>query len=349
MPRGPNKKETGREPTQNEAQGAPPEIPTFKMWFEDAWHGWLKPVGGIVAIVGLYFAYMERETLGVPERAFGVLALVAIVGGALYAGSEGAFERLTTPKARYGLIGFMVVWAAAAAWAPLRTALPGATIGETHVAFDKDHLSATVKLPEGDSGPYEIAVGGILKGQGEAESNYTLTFAGSDGSSEEINGSIKRTFMRQRVSRRGTGSVAVRTERNENAHRLTKAHGPQLTITADGADEALEDGLFVTFHRGGPSPLLLFVLGALCAIVGIVLDYKLLQPKKQRTHFAAATGFTLAFALLYPMEATPHWLVPPAVAELVRSLFVGALPAWVISIVANSFKPKPKKLAGVKA
>jgi len=346
------RKEPGREPAvAGEAQAsAPAEIPTFKLWFEEAWHGWLKPVGGIVLVVALYFAYENRQAIGLSERFFGVLALLAILGGALYSGAEGAFERLTTPRAKYLLGGFLVVWGAAAAYPPLRTALPGKTLQELHLAYDKDQLTAKALLPNGEDGPYEISVGGNLKsGPGDAESSYTLTFTGADGSSEEISGKIQRTFMRQRVSRKGTGSVAVRADRNENAHRLSKVHGPQLTVTADGADEQLEDGLFVTVRRGGPSPLLFFAIGALCVIVGVILDYKLLVPKKQRTHFSTATGFTLVFALYFPMEATPNRLVPPAVAAVLLALATGALGAWLISVIANSFKPKPKKLAGAKA
>jgi hypothetical protein len=348
MARGSNQKGSGKSVAPPAPGGEAPqaEIPTFKLWFEEAWHGWLKPVGGILLLVGAYFAYEYKI---VPEGPAGFLVVGLIVGGALFSAAEPAWERLESRRAKYLMGAFLAVWAFVAGYPALHSVVPSATLRDVRVAENKDHLSETVSLPDDARGPYELEIGGNLKGQGEAESSYTLTFAGEGGTSEEVNGKIQRTFFRQRVSRRSSGSVSVKQERNENAHRLTKVTGPKITITADGADEQLEDGLWVTFHKAGPSPFALLGIGFLCFLIGVWLDYRLLVPKKPRTYFAMATGFTLVFALYYPMEATPHRLVPPAVAALILALITGGVVGWLVSVIANSFKPKPKKLAGAKA
>ena len=62
-------------------------------------------------------------------------------------------------------------------------------------------------------------------------------------------------------------------------------------------------------------------------------------------------AFTLVFGLYYAYSsdgATPHNLVRPAIGGVLAGLLLGALLGWVISSIANSFKPRAKKMAGVK-
>jgi hypothetical protein len=55
----------------------------LQLWFEEAWEGWIRPLGAILVLAILYLLY-RFEILG--ERAAGVIAVLAIVGGALAAG-----------------------------------------------------------------------------------------------------------------------------------------------------------------------------------------------------------------------------------------------------------------------
>ena len=38
----------------------------------------------------------------------------------------------------------------------------------------------------------------------------------------------------------------------------------------------------------------------------------------------------------------------PAIAGVLAGVGLGALPAWIVSSIVNSFKPRPKKMAGTK-
>jgi hypothetical protein len=335
-------------PPKNKSTAPGPMPPTLKVWLEEAWHGWLKPVAAILVLLGAYFAY-DRGL--VPEGSAGLVVVALIIGGTIVSAAMPIFPLLERRQSKLLLGVFMVIWAIGAGYPSLRRAFPSKAIGEPlQIAFcarykDADKrecaeptLTATVDLKGG--GPYEVAVSGELKGAGEVQSNYHLTFAGADNSSEEIEGNLKRTFFHQRTSRRSAGGTMVKTEHTENSHRLS-VPGDKLTITADGVDEVLENGLTLTFHHAGPDPRIFLGITLLCVLLGVWLDYRLSEPKV-KTYFALAAGLTLVFAWYYPEEATPHNLVRPAIAALVAAL-LGALGGWLLSVIIKSFKPKPKR------
>ncbi len=344
--------EIGDEKSGGKADAKKEMPPTFKLWFEEAWHGWMKPLGLIVVLIGAYFLY-DRGVL--PEGNAGLVVVALIVGVTIYSVAEQAFPLLARRQQRLALGGFIAVWALAAGYPSLRAAFPTKVLNTAPVTVagcnhwkDADRkecadpkLVANVALPEG-SGPYEVEVSGELRGTGEAESSYHLTFSGADSAQETVDGTLKRTYVRQRTSRRGSGGVSVRQERTENSHRIL-VHGPSVKVEADGVDDTLENGLLLSFHSAGPDPRIFLILGALCVLLGIALDYWFAAPKV-KTYFGLGTGLTLAFAAYFPTEATPHFLVRPAVAALIFALVTGGLGGWLLAIVAKSFKPKPKKL-----
>ena len=333
---------------------APPG--SFKAWFDEHWHGWIKSVALIVALVVAYVLY-DRHL--VPEGSAGLVLIALIIGGSIYSAVEPVWEGLGDRRQRLALGGFLAVWAIGAGVPPLLTAFPRKALGEPvavgycgrYADPEKREcvdpkLTATATLPEGSTGPYEVLVSGDLRGSGEVEASYHLALATEGGVSEEVEGSLARVYVNQRTSRRSAGGAVVRQEHNEKVHRVS-LKGHKITVTTEGVDEDLENGLIVAFRPAGPPPLLFVILTALCLLAGMVLDHRFYSPKL-KTHFATWIGLTLVFAAYYPTEATPHNLVRPAVAALVASS-LGALGGWLLSRIAMSFKKLPRKTAAKSA
>ena len=300
---------------------------------------------GLLLLVVAYFAYSGHY---IPEESAGRIVLVVIIGGAIYLGIEPALERFSDARRRYLMLGAAAVWAVVAIAPVFRTVFPSKALAETVIALNKDSTTGTVAIEGGDKGPYSVSVFGRLKGSGEVDAAYEVEISGAGESVDRISGELKRTYFSQRVSRRGSGSVPVKQENTENVHRVTKVTGPELKLSGEVGSEMLEDGLHLTFRKAGPSPALFFGIGFLLVVAAIIFDYRMLAPKLERTHLAAATGFTLAFGAYFPEAATPHNIVRPAIAGVLLAALLGATVAWGISAIANSFKPAPRKMAGVK-
>lgn len=320
------------------AKGRPPS------WFEEAWHGWLKPVGGLLAIVIAYLAY-DHDLI--PEQAAGRMLLMVVIGGVIYLGIEPALARFGDKNKRYMLIGAAVLWGLIAIAPIFRVVFPGTVLGEAVIGVSKDQSTASVTLKDGEKGPFEVSVTGRLKGSSEVEVAYGIEITGAGESADRLDGELKRTYFNQRTSRRSAGTVARRTEHTENLHRITKAVGPELKLSGEVGGDQLEDGLHVAFRKAGPSPVIFFLVGLLVVIAGVVFDYRMLAPKVERTHVASAAGFTLAFVTYFAANGTAHNLVKEAVAGLLPGA-LGAFLGWGVSAIACSFKPRPKKMAGTK-
>ncbi|MSP59980.1 MAG: hypothetical protein EXR72_06500 [Myxococcales bacterium] len=330
-----------------------PEIPTtFRTTLEEAWHGWMKSVAGLVLIVVAYVSYTQGW---VPEGTAGLLCVAGIIGGAIAAAAMPVFEMLEKRQSKLLLGLFAAVWAIGAGYPSVRRALPARALADpvriAYCASWKDpiekrdcaesKLVATATLPE-NSDPYEIEVAGGLRGQGDASSNYHLEIEGAAGSKEDIEGTLERKLVPQRTSRRGSGTSIQKQEHTDAWHRLT-IQGTPVKVTADGIDDALEEGLFLTFRSAGPDPRIFLGLAALCLLIGLFLDYRLAAPKV-KTHFTVCAGITLVFAWLFPKEATPNHLVGPAVAYLAASASIGGIGGWILAAIVKSFKAEPKKM-----
>lgn len=320
--------------------------PGFQSALEEAWHGWLKPVGGIVLVVLAYVLY-DR---GVIQDALGGRLLVTLMlGGALYLGIEPAISRSTASRDKALYYGLAAVWAIACVMPLFRLVYwPATPLAESRLVPSEKGgtITQVIQLPEKESGPYEIRVSGALRGSGEAEANYKLTFKGDGEATKDVEGVIKRTYLRERAGRRG-GMTTVRSEHGEETHRLgPTVRGNKLSVDAEIAGELLEEGLVVSVVRAWVNPAWFWLLGLVVIVLGVLSDYRLKAPKQDPTYLAAAAGFTLALVIYLPTDATPHHLVRPAVGALVLALFVGALPAWGVSAIVQSYKPRPKKLAG---
>jgi hypothetical protein len=352
MARGPQKKDPK---DGKDGGGGKKEIPTFKLWFEEAWHGWLRPVAVIFLLVGGYLAY-DKNLLGNPEKTettFGLLVVGLIIGGAILTAVGPLFQMVESRQQKLLLGIYVVAWAAAVGYPSLKRAFPAQPIGDpVQVGYcarwkdvDKKDCAeetkvATAKVDKG-SPPYEIEVSGELAGQGDTEAPYSLDLTGADGSTDHVEGKLERNSWHQRTSRRGSSGQMVHTEHTEDSHRLT-LHGPEVKVEADVATDRLEHGLTISFHNAGPDPRLFYLLGLICVLIGIALDYKFAAPKV-KTYVTMAAAFTLVFAWHYPTVATPHNLVRRAIESGLIGL-TGLVGGWLIALIVKSFKPKPKKV-----
>jgi hypothetical protein len=242
-----------------------------------------------------------------------------------------------------------VAWAIGTGYPPMRAAVPPRALAEVHLTTAQPSANVKVDAP----GPFELAVSGHFKNAGasDAEATYTIKAEGGGGS-DEVSGSLKRANVRVRVGRRG-GTTTQLMERTEQSHRIGHVRGGQVTLTADGVDDQLEEGLLVAVRPGGPDPLYFTLLGVLAVLLALVLDARLsdpaaaLAPKskaKGKTYLTASAGVALVFSLRYQEAVTPHSLVRPAIDALALGLIVGGAGGWLLGVIARAlFGPKIKK------
>ena len=317
-----------------------PNLTQFQVWFEDAWEGWIRPLGAILLLAIGYLLY-KWDIL--TERPAGILAILAVVLGAIGTGLAVAMPLARAPWQRSLLFTMAAAAIAATLYPPLHRALPGATLAEGTLTSAQPKLTLTT----GRAGPYDALVQGHFKeaGSADAEASYTLKVTDNGGGSDEVQGSIER---QNQVIHSRKGSRASLLEHNESSFRLPDVRGPTVTVTAtDGVDEQL-DGLTVALHRGGLNPIIFIVLGALALAMALVLDTRLVDVKgKQKSYLTVAVAVAFAFALRYPHYATSQHLVGPAVSEFLWALVVGGLGGWAAGGLARlAFGPKIKKARG---
>jgi hypothetical protein len=313
-------------------QDAPPRKrppSTIGLWFEEAWEGWLKPLGGI-GLLGIAYLLYKFDLL--PESVAGAALALIIIAGAIAMTALPAWGLVKTPVMRALFITFLAVWAVGTGYPVMRVALPPRSLAE--VKLTPTQLAAKAHVEH--SGPLEITVSGHFKGaaMAEADANYTIT-VDSAGGHDEVSGTLKRALVRYRAGRRGGTTTSIQ-ERTEELHRLPLARG-DLTITTDAIDDKLDGGLTVDVRSAGLNPIIFLVLGGLALLLAIFFDARLvIDPKtKVKTYFTAAAATCYVFAIHYPGEATPSSLVRPAVGSLVLALLIGGLGGWLVGFLAR--------------
>jgi hypothetical protein len=317
----------------------------LQLWFEDAWEGWIRPLGLILLLAIGYLLY-KFDIVG--ERTTGITAVLAIVVGAIVVGALPALPLATKPWQRALLATMVAAALAGMVYPSVRAAVPGRQYVEATLTNDKP----TATMTTGAAGPYELLVSGHFKdaGRQDAEATYNLKVTDNGGGSEEVNGEIARKLVTIH-SRKGGSSSSVQ-EQNEEKHRLGKILGPQVTVTADGVDEQLENGLTVALRAGGLDPVVFIVLGALAILIALVLDTRLVDVKgKQKAYLTAAMAIAFSFSMYYWRDATPSRLVKTAVSALFFALIVGGIGGWAAGGIARAlFGPKiPKKKSGASS
>jgi hypothetical protein len=312
----------------------------FQLWFEEAWEGWIRPLGLILLLAIGYLLY-KFDIVG--EHTAGLLAVLGIVVGAITVGALPALPLTRAPWQRALLATMVAAALGGMVYPAVRAAAPGKALAEGVLTNDKP----TTTLITNTSGPYQLDVAGHFKeaGRSDAEASYSIKATDNGGGSDEVSGTIERKLVTIR-SRKGSSSSVQ--ERDEQKHRLAHVTGPQVTLTADGVDEQLETGIHVVLRPGGLDPIIFIVLGALAIAMALVLDTRLVDIKgKQKSYLTAATAIAFAFSIYYWREATPTRLVKTAVSALLFALIVGGIGGWAAGGIARAlFGPRaPKKTA----
>jgi hypothetical protein len=315
---------------QKEAGSRKRNPSTLGLWFEEAWEGWLKPLGGIGLLLIAYALY-KFDIVSEPIAGVGLVLIIVI--GAIVMTALPAWQAVKSPGQRGLFVAFVALWAVAVGYPSLRAVLPPKPQAEikltaTHLA-DKAHVTT--------SGPLELVVSGHFKGaaMAEADANYILSVDSQTGH-EEVSGTLKRALVRYRAGRRGGTTTSIQ-ERTEELHRLQTSRG-DLTISTDAVDDKLEGGVIVDVRSAGINPIVFWAMGGLALLLALFFDARLVDAKaKLKTYLAVGVGTTYVFAIHYPDEATPSSLVRPAVGAIILALLIGGLGGWLLGVVARLF------------
>jgi hypothetical protein len=312
----------------------------LQLWFEEAWEGWIRPLGLMILLAIGYLLY-KFDIVG--EHLAGIVAVLGVIVGAIVVGALPGLPLTRAPWQRAMLAAMVAAALGGMVYPAVRTAIPGKVYAQATLTSDKPSASVTT----GTSGPYELMVSGHFKeaGRSDAEASYSIKATDNGGGSDEVSGEIARKLVTIR-SRKGSSSSVQ--DLNEQKHRLGHVRGPQVTLTADGIDDLLEGGLSVQLRPGGLDPIVFIVLGALAILMGLILDTRLVDLKgKQKSYLTAAMAIAFCFSMYYWREATPSHLVKTAVSALMFALVVGGLGGWIAGGLARAlFGPKaPKKKA----
>src|SRR6476646_8662748 len=123
----------------------------FQLWFEEAWEGWIRPLGLIVLLA---IGYMLYKFDIVSEHTAGIVAVLAIVVGAIVVGALPALPMTQKPWHRAALATMVAAALGGMVYPAVRAAVPGNFYSDETLTNEKP--SAT--LTTGSSGPYELMV-----------------------------------------------------------------------------------------------------------------------------------------------------------------------------------------------
>ena len=228
----------------------------FQLWFEEAWEGWIRPLGLIVLLAIGYVLYKFDI---VSEHVAGVAAVLAIVVGAIVVGALPARPLVQKPWQRALLVAMVAAALGGMVYPSVRAAVPGRLYAEAR----PDQRQAVADADDGRGRPVRADGLGPLQG----------------GRPQRRRGDVQPQSRRQRRrQRRGLGRdraqagddpqpqglvvVGDRAERGEAPPRPRRS-ARKVTLTADGVDEQLESGLAVSLRPGGLDPIIFIILGAL--------------------------------------------------------------------------------------
>lgn len=313
---------------------------SFRMRFEEAWEGWIKSVLSIALIIGIYALYKSGKG---GEYVLGTSLVVIVIASAAVWAFWPAWQLIKGRTKTLRILFFVLLgtWILGVSLPTLELTLPLPAVAETQLTANK--LQSTVELPA--AGNYRVVVSGHFKQEGaqDVSASYSLALNGQGGK-RDLSGNLLRSIVQNRTSRRG-GTSASLQEHNEVVHRLQGLPAGTVQISTDGIDEQLAQGLTVTVFRAGPNPIFSWVLLALAVVLAVYFDSKIVGNRgKEKLHLAVAVGVTAVFAISYPGDATPHFLVKPAVGNLVLGLVVGGGIGWTLGFLGRGlFGPRSAK------
>src|SRR5579863_3968836 len=102
-------------------------VSQLQIWFEEAWEGWIRPLGAILLLaIGNLLYKWDILT----ERPAGVIAVLAIVGGALATGLLPAWPMAKQPWQRGLVVSTAIVAVVACLYPALHAAAPAGQLTE---------------------------------------------------------------------------------------------------------------------------------------------------------------------------------------------------------------------------
>jgi hypothetical protein len=304
----------------------------FQIWLEEAWHGWLKHVSGIL-FIGVVFLLYQADLLN--ERLGGLILALGVALGTLGMAVLPARDHVKSSGQRFALYALSVVWAVCAILPIVKGVYPGGTQGAGSL-WDE---GSEITLQSQDGGKEIFVSGKLLGGGGDVKAGYKIASTWQGGTST-VEGALTRMVSRVRVGRRGSGTSV--TEFNEQKHFLGRTTGP-VKLRLEERDQTLDKGVEVELRSNAIPPLLLMILGGLVFAAALVLD-RALDPKG-RTTLAVSAAISLWFANYFFDEVQPHHVVRPAIGALLMGVIIGGAGGWVVSTIFKKLtaEKKPRK------
>src|SRR5881398_2444843 len=105
----------------------------FQLWFEDAWEGWIRPLGLLILLAIGYLLYKFDL---VNEHVAGLVLVLAVVVGTVVVGALPARGLTRAPWQRALLATLVVVALAGTVYPVVRAAVPGTTLAEARLSAD---------------------------------------------------------------------------------------------------------------------------------------------------------------------------------------------------------------------
>ena len=99
----------------------------LQLWFEDAWEGWIRPLG-LIMLLAIGYVLYKFDIVG--ERTTGIVAVLAIVVGAIVVGALPALPLATRPWQRALLATMVAAALGGMVYPSVRAAVPGRQYAE---------------------------------------------------------------------------------------------------------------------------------------------------------------------------------------------------------------------------
>src|SRR6476659_6439976 len=106
----------------------------FRLWFEHAWEGWIRPLGAMVLLAIGYMLY-KFDIVG--EHTAGVIAVLAVVVGAIVIGALPALPLTAKPWHRAALVTMVAAALGGMVYPAVRAAVPGKEYATASLTNDK--------------------------------------------------------------------------------------------------------------------------------------------------------------------------------------------------------------------
>jgi hypothetical protein len=274
-------------------------------------------VGLLVLVAGWAVYHYELVSEVAAGRLLLLALLAAVCGGSIWP----RLVRAHDPRARAMLVLLGVAWCFGVGYEPLRVAFPTAAVGEAQLPTPEGEFDTTIAAPDGAC---ELLVSGRLADDAQTHAVYQLDVGGEN---TPVSGRFERVFYRAKGRRRIVRGVQT-VERTENLHRLERRCQTSLAVGLRKLPEALDGPLTIEVHRARLRPELPLACAILALVAAVFIDRR---TESEGIPLAYAVAVTLVFSLDFPVEATPHRMVGPALGASLLAMILGIPAAWMLS------------------